>query len=359
MPLPETVTQGLCPVCSVNCPVEYRHHGSLLTRITDRRVEGEPRKLCEKGKFQNPHAFENGATLRHYIAGKKCEPDDARKAAKDILSGASRAVMRISPYLAPEAIDYLVERAKARGYHLLPMGIEQIDDAWLSLPSRREGVFFEDTSADPKARVAIVLGELEDTNNVAFTELYRMKKQELLKLWIIGSDSPVARKVADRIFPRLSDLEDAFQYAQFERRTVDLIVNPEGIHASAERVTENTLFRVIRETGTWQKIRITLYWNSRSAQHLLSRLKESGIRADRLGFGLEDYDLVLEAGSDATTANGARLVRWGGNPERSSVYFPVPRELWLSGTFNPSGKRPTTPEAIDPKALSTCFTALD
>lgn len=360
VPLPETITEGLCPMCSVNCPVEYRYHGSHLTRITDRGLNGGPGKLCEKGKFQNSFALTEREGSNPIAAGRIIRTEKAVSCARELISGASRTVLRISPFLAPEAIDHLLDIGTARGFHFLPMGLEGIDDAWLTLPSRLEGCFFEDVSIDPKARVAFIVGGIEDYNNAAFTEFYSMKKEGLLKLWVIGSESPVARNAADRLFPRLSDLEDAFQYSKFERRVVDLFINPEDIHVSTERETENNLIRVIRETATWQKMRITLCWNSRSAQHLLQRLREIGRRPDRMGLGLEDYDLVLEAGYDGQSASkGRRLIRWGGDPAGSSLYFCLPKELWTCGSFNPSGKCRSLRYPIKPGLLEEIFAVLE
>ena len=51
VPLLERIEEGSCSLCSVGCGIEYRWHGSLLTRVTERSGPPNNGKLCRKGKF--------------------------------------------------------------------------------------------------------------------------------------------------------------------------------------------------------------------------------------------------------------------------------------------------------------------
>jgi len=362
VPLKEEAIEGFCPMCSVSCPVEYRFHGSLFTRITE-RFDDYGGTLCERGRFQN-----------HFVLGENSEREIAFKAGGEVIDGkkakktldaylkdAHKVLMRLSPFLSGEAIDYLIKRAGDMGCIVQPIGLGHINYGWIELNNLGKGAvfdnplslggkrrpfsletyyFFEDTGSDPQRRAAIVLGTLADSNNVAFTEAYRMKKEGRFSLWVVGDDGPAAQRVSDRVFPNLSSLEDALQYAQFERRMVDILVNPEVLHTCCERETENRLIRAIGEASTWQKIRVTLFWNARNCWYLLKTIAENGaVQGDGHG-GIEDFDLILDVGGDLKSNDTRKVVRWGGSDEDVDLYIPVPLEYWTEGYSEPSGRAP-------------------
>ncbi|MGA2381484.1 MAG: FAD-dependent oxidoreductase, partial [Spirochaetia bacterium] len=51
VPLVEQTVEGTCSRCSVGCGIDYRWHGSLFTRVTERYEQPNNGKLCKKGKF--------------------------------------------------------------------------------------------------------------------------------------------------------------------------------------------------------------------------------------------------------------------------------------------------------------------
>jgi len=362
VPLEEEVKDGYCPMCSVGCPVEYRFHGSLFTRITE-RFDDYGGTLCERGRFQNHFVLgETSERDRHYLSdGEVIERKAAEKMLKSHIKNAQKILMRVSPFLSGEVMDYLIHRATDIGCIVQPVGLDHINKGWIELNNLGKGAvfdnpvttgsqrrpfslethyFFEDIGSDPQRRAAIVLGTLCDSNNVAFTEAYRMKKEGLFSLWVVGDDGPAAQRVADRVFPNLSSLDDALQYAQFERRMVDILVNPEDLHTCCERETENRLIQSIGEASTWQKIRITLFWNARNSWYLMKSIGENAaVNGDGHG-GMEDFDLILDVGGDLKSTDTRKVVRWGGNEDGVDLYIPLPVEYWTEGYFEPSGRAP-------------------
>ncbi len=98
--------EGTCTRCSVGCGIEYRWHGSLFTRVTERYDAPNNGKLCKKGKFG--HEFLNDPEVPAAIDLVK-----TRRQVAGLLKKAKSPVMRISPYLCGEAIDAFLEAARA------------------------------------------------------------------------------------------------------------------------------------------------------------------------------------------------------------------------------------------------------
>ena len=212
VPLEEEVQEGYCPMCSVSCPVEYRSHGSLFTRITE-RFDDYGGTLCERGRFQNHFVLgentERKAVLK--AGGEAVERKKAAKLLESYMKNSHKVLMRLSPFLSGEVIDYMIGKAVDIGCVVQPIGLDHINHGWIELNNIGKGAvfegsvtsstgrrpfslethhFFEDTGTDPQRRAAIILGTLGDSNNVAFTESFRMKKEGLFSLWVVGDDGP-------------------------------------------------------------------------------------------------------------------------------------------------------------------------
>ncbi|MGA2976810.1 MAG: FAD-dependent oxidoreductase [Spirochaetia bacterium] len=115
VPLLETTIEATCTRCSVGCGIEYRWHGTLFTRITERYNAPNNGKLCKKGKFG--HEFLNDpipAVVDLQAAGVK---------ARALLKAARAPLMRISPYLCGEAIDVFLEAAQRAGIPVQAAGL--------------------------------------------------------------------------------------------------------------------------------------------------------------------------------------------------------------------------------------------
>ncbi len=361
VPLEERIEEGYCPLCSMACPVEYRRHGGLPTRVTGRLGPDGIGNLCEKGRFRNLFFYQADYRPLHAarmpgLDNREISLEEARTHLEGLLNQSSKILMKLSPFLAGEAIDYFLEKAKGLDCSVKPGGLEGLNPAWLDLlPGPGETGFFEDHRADPKRRAAIVVGNLEDSNNVAFTEVYRLKKQGLFELWTVGSDSPVCRRVADRVFPNLSQLQEAFQYAQLERRMVDLLVNPEEIPRICEREIHNVLLKTIIEASFSKEYRLTLFWNSRNSAYLLRSLTEKGLLSRKM----EDYDLLLAVGGEIEESREAkRVIRWGAEPKGSGpdvagLFLPLHQSFLFRGYTEPSGRKPFRAGEVDLKLLAT------
>ncbi len=89
VPLPEKVVEGTCARCSVGCGMEYRWHGTLFTRVTERYDEPNNGKLCKKGKFG--HDFLNDPRLAAVDLAA------ARETAQKLLAKAKKPVMTDLP----------------------------------------------------------------------------------------------------------------------------------------------------------------------------------------------------------------------------------------------------------------------
>ncbi len=362
VPLEEDVREGFCPMCSVNCPVEYRSHGSLFTRVTE-RVDGYGGTLCERGRFKNHFVLGADADKAYTFMhdGKSIDRDEADRHLKSYLQHAGMTLMRLSPFLSGDVIDYMIDKAMDVGCVVQPIGLGTIHNGWLELNTASESTifesrsamapgrqslnpesryFFEDTSTDSRHRAVIILGTLADSNNVAFTEAYRMKREGFFSLWIVGDDGPAARRVSDRHFPKLSSLEDALRYAQIEHRMVDILVNPEEVHKCCERDMENRLIQTIADASTWQKIRTTLFWNARNSWYLIKSIQRNGALRGDGRRSLEDFGLVLDVGGDLIGTDKQKTVRWGGKPDGADLFIPVPLEYWIEGYSEPSGRKP-------------------
>jgi NADPH-dependent glutamate synthase beta subunit-like oxidoreductase/ferredoxin len=355
VPLPESVRSGNCVMCSAGCEAEYRYHGSMFTRVTEITADNGAGKLCERGKFKN-HFLDDSLcpeTGVPQFEGKSIDFDKADDILNDYIKTSEKKALLISPFLAGEVIDYLLDRAEALGLHVNADGLDSINSSWLQFLEDQKEPPFSARTGDAADRAVIVIGNLADTNNVAFTELIRLQKEGLLQLWCVGSDSETAHRVSTRLFPSFSELEDALLFAQAENRSIDILVNPECLGRCCEHEMENKLIKHIAGYKGELRLSVTLFWNSRNAGYLLKSMLNRGLLPKKERIGIEDYDLILDAGfrteNGSEYVNGAagKLVKFGGAPGGSGLYLPVPRSFWLEGYMEPSGKAPVAGKKLE------------
>jgi formate dehydrogenase major subunit len=347
VPLEESVEEGFCSQCSMACAIEYRRHGSLLTRVTERFEQPNFGKLCMKGRFG--HDFLNDAASAEAMDsdGRALSPAQARDAAERMLSAAKRPLMRLSPQLCGEAIDAFLAAAAAKKIPVRAFGLDGLDAGWAALSGQTNGAGFFQAACGPAAdTLCILIGDIASSNNVAFTEAYRMRRQGLLDLWIVGHDGEVAERTASRVDKDLSGLAAALSEATKAGKTVEVLVNPEEIiHAHGSAGEKNVLDALSAARGG-SKLRVTLLWNSRNAGYLLGKL--AGIAAT--ASSAEKADLFLDVGVEGAAGKGKRI-SWGKKREDKALSIPLPMELWTGGTSYPSGREALRIGEIDEESL--------
>jgi len=315
VPLLEKTVEGTCARCSVGCGVDYRWHGSLFTRITERYEMPNNGKLCRKGKFG--HEFLNDPAPGAVDLGEA-------KARLDAVLAKSRSpMMRISPYLSGEAIDAFVEAATRRGIPVGAAGLEHVDTRWGQLASARSA-----GGTEEPGQLIVLIGDIGETNNVAFTEAYRRRRKGTADLWIAGHDDETSQRAASRVF---ADVHAALTEALAVGSPVEVWVNPEAAPAGALEA-----LRAVRE-----KLAIHLLWNSRNAGYLFARQTP----------GRKSPDLFLDVGVEEAT-NGTRRIAWGKKQGDEEVFIPLQRELWIQGRSHPTGRPSSSSGAIDLEALA-------
>ena len=122
-------------------------------------------------------------------------------------------------------------------------------------------------------------------------------------------------------------------------------MNPEQLLAEAGKRAEKKVLAALKAAGP--EVRITLYWNSRNAAHLLAALDGKGAGAE------SEHDLLLDAGLGAGQGpgvDGKAAVRWGLADSQAELFIPLPRAALLSGLATPSGREPLQAGELD-KAL--------
>lgn len=305
VPLLERVEEGICARCSVGCAVEYRWHGTLFTRITERYGEPNNGKLCKKGKFG--HDFLNDPEPA------RADLASARAAAQKLLSGSKAPLMRISPYLSAEAIDAFLDAARKKGIPAAAAGLEKLDPRWAEMDQAVPA-----TQGNGLLPVRILVGDIAKSNNVAFTESLRLRRAGKLDLWIFGHDDEVARRAASRVEAGSEALARALSEALAGGSPVEVMVNPEEAPAGV-------LEALLAARG---RARILLLWNSRNAGYLFARVQKE--RPPK------KPDLLLDAGVEAGM-NGTRRIAWGWTRGAEELFIPLARELWIRGRSYPTG----------------------
>ena len=314
VPLLEKTVEGTCTRCSVGCGIDYRWHGSLFTRVTERYELPSNGKLCKNGKFG--HDFLNDPLPA------AVDMKEAKERLGKAVEKARNPVMRISPYLSGEAIDAFVEAAARRGIPVRAAGLEDVDPRWSQLASSKPAAY-----ADETRPLIVLIGDIGATNNVAFTEAYRRSRAGKADLWIAGHDDETARRAASRV---LADVPTALNEALASGSPVEVWVNPEAAPAGALSAL----------LGARDRMTIHLLWNSRNAGYLFAR--QTPVK--------KPADLYLDVGVEEAT-NGARRIAWGKKRGDEDVFIPLSRELWVQGRSHPTGMPATTSGAIDVSAL--------
>jgi formate dehydrogenase major subunit len=320
VPLLEKTVEGTCSRCSVGCGIDYRWHGSLFTRVTERYELPNNGKLCKKGKFG--HEFLNDPVPAAVNLG------EAKARLHKALGKARSPVMRISPYLSGEAIDAFVEAATRRGIPVRAAGLEKLDPRWAQLASNASGC------TDDARPLILLIGDIGATNNVAFTEAYRRKRKGTADLWIAGHDDETSRRAASRV---IADVKAALTDALATGAAVEAWVNPEAAPTGALEAL----------LGAREKIRVLLLWSSRNAGYLFARQTP----------GKKTPDLYLDIGVEEAT-NGAPRIAWGKKQGDEAVFIPLPRELWILGRSHPTGMPSTTGGTINLDALEAAAALL-
>lgn len=157
-------------------------------------------------------------------------------------------------------------------------------------------------------------------------------------------------------------------------KTAEVLLNPEELlRQHGKEAERGVLETLIRASGA-SAPRVTLFWNSRNAGYLLRSLQAAGLaaadhdtcecRTCNCQTGRQTADLVLEAGGMDSGENVA--VRWGvsggaaglerGAPNSRSLpglFVPLPRQAWLGGYTEPSGRKAFRAGVLDGRLLGS------
>ncbi len=396
VPLAERVEEGYCAQCSVVCPVEVRTHGSLTVRIKERFVDGNGATvaatpaaaaaaafggtLCRLGRFEAlPPAAEAGPPGPPRLDGRPVSPQEAREALRERLARARRPLLRISPLLAGEAIDRFIRFARERKLAAAGRGLEGLERDWARLLPEGGSTLFGDLRADragaPKSggRIVLLAGNLDESNNVAFTECLRWKRRTGGALWAAGLRASIYARHFDRLFPGPADLAAALQEAAAAGGRVEVLLNPQELARLGGRETERQVLAALLPAAAAASraagVRVTLFWNARNGGCLLRRLAEAGPEAggapgEAAPAGVEPPDLVLEAGCRPGSESGKAAVCWGmddgrkagaesGAEPRAGLWIPLPRQVWTGGYTEPSGRGPLQAGLLDGRLLES------
>jgi hypothetical protein len=305
----------------MGCGVEYRWHGSLFTRVTERYDAPNHGKLCKKGKFG--HDFLNDP------AAPAVDLAAAREAAQKLLSRAKNPVMRISPSLCGEAIDMFIEAAARRGIPVVAAGLESIDPGWAQLVAGKPAGCLDDEKS-----LILLIGDIGASNNVAFTEAFRRKRMGAAELWIAGHDDETARRAASRVLP---DVGAAIADATRTGLPVEVWVNPEEAGAAVLKAL----------LASRDRLRINVLWSTRNAGYLFP--KQGGAQ--------NKPDLLLDVGVEES-ANGTRRIAWGMKPGAQDLFVPLSKDLWIHGKSYPTGMPSVTSGNVDLEALRAAASLL-
>jgi formate dehydrogenase major subunit len=365
VPLRERVEEGYCALCSVGCPVEFRYHGSLLTRVLPRAEEGangaasRGGRLCVKGRFE--HGFLNEPEYVHPLGadGKRVDWTKAAERVEALLSGSAKPLMRLSPYLSGEVLDRALGFARERRIPVEAAGLQTLDSHWVEYidgggENRR---LFEEQGGS--RRLLVLVQGLEEANNVAFTECLAMARKWNLPIWHVGELKPVYRRFFNRCFPDVGALGEVLSAARAARAgQVEVLLNPQMIVELAGKKKEKAVLRALEEGAVRRGGKTTpvvvpsLFWNSRNAAYLLRKL--AGGRKPR-----GDFDLVLEVGpgdgfhrsGESEPAVEIRRISWAFKADGADLFIPLDRSILLSGYSEPSGRSPRRLGTPSPGAL--------
>jgi formate dehydrogenase major subunit len=348
VPLPETVEEAFCGLCSLGCPLEYRSHGGLVTRVKERSLPGWGGKLCRKGRFEQPGINQNGVPVQR-LDGEAVDARRARRELAALLAAARQPVLQISPYLAGETIDVFLDIAARHGWAVKPSRLERLSEAWDGLlrGPRREDFF---AALGEEAGCVLLVGDLEEANNVAVTDCLTAARRGHLRIWPPGRAGAAAARAAERGWPELAALGEAIGQAVREKGRLRILVNPEELRGGYGPGLEARVAEILLEAEAAGRAQVLLLWNSRNAGYLLRTLSERKLPICRdLGF-----DLLLDVGGEIREALGQRqFVRWGRKADNARLFIPLSEAYWRRGSMEPSGRAPLKAGrlAIEKRAL--------
>jgi NADPH-dependent glutamate synthase beta subunit-like oxidoreductase len=383
VPLEERVEQGYCTLCSVGCPVEFRYHGSLLTRVVPRIEPGsdggqaEGGRLCLKGRFE--HSFLNDLPLVQPRdgRGKQLTRQEAQAHLEQSLKESRKPMMRLSPYLPGEVIDRALGFADERGIPVEAAGLEELDSAWARmLAAGRSGSagaaehLFENGQRETQRTLLLVIQGLEEANNVAFSECLLMAGEQNVSLWHVGELKPVYRRFFDRCFPDAGDLSQVLTEATATAAgRLEVLLNPESILNDGGKKTEKAVLQALQEALQANRERakgrpevdLTLFWNSRNAGYLLRCLEGKDAaksKADLIlqvgpepGFHKLQTNISADPPDPGKEAAECKKIQWGLRPNGCNLFIPLDRSIWLSGYSELSGRMPRTAGRPSQKAM--------
>jgi formate dehydrogenase major subunit len=357
VPLEERVEQAYCSLCSVGCPVELRAHGSLLLRVKERTVPaagsavdwlarpGLGGRLCEKGRFGLPFldpALPNSsyAALLH---GKPVDRAEAQAYLEEALGRAKKPSLRLSPLLATELLDRFLGFARARKIPVEPEGLAGLERGWLKILAGGPAAGLAD--GDSRARRVLILSGVERANNVAFCEALALQRAGRAQLWFFGQTEAVYGRFFRRLDPDPARLAEALA-EPVSGELIEVLVNPEELLAACGKKAEQAVLAALTAAAGRPEVRVTLYWNSRNAGHLLRALDGDGTS------GGKGCDLLLAAGAGAEGGRKAEEgeppgIRWGLRPGAEGLFIPLPKAALLAGTSTPSGREPFVAGELD------------
>lgn len=388
VPLEERVEDGFCTLCSVACALEYRYHGTLLTRVKERSMPvgglagdtlkgGESAgsgfsgsgRLCSKGRFEHTFLNEPLTVATLLPGGKEISISKAGELVGKYLGEAKKALMRISPYLSGETIDLFLGLAEKHGMAVEADGLQEVNKSWAELlaPGSNGGYLFEALNYDPEERVLILVGNLEQSNNVAFTEALSMQKKRGWQLWGVARQDRLYDRFFSRLIPDTDELAEVFKSEAGKKRRLDLLINPEEFlkaskaSKASNRSQEKRLFQTLLQSG--EQVCTTLFWNSRNAGYLLRSLA-----VKKLPEGKQNCDLLITVGTDSETYRATfkgtltdpfkgRVIELGRKAAGSGLFIPLPLPLWLQGYTEPSGRSPFRAGVVDTRILKDLFKA--
>lgn len=386
VPLEERVEEGFCTLCSVACALEYRYHGTLLTRVkeTSRATFKERStpvgglaggalksgglagglvgggftaggRLCRKGRFEHTFLNEPIAAAPLLPDGKEISISTAGELVGKYLGEAKKALILISPYLSGETIDLFLGLAAKHGMAVEADGLQELDKSWAELPApgSNGGYLFEALGYGPEERVLILVGSLEESNNVAFTEALSMHKKHGWQLLGVARRDKLYDRFFSRLIPDPDELAEIFKSEAGKKRRLDLLINPKEFLKASGRGKEKRLIGTLLNAG--EKVCTTLFWNSRNAGCLLRSLA-----AKELAQGKQEYDLMIAVGADNDTSEGSsngRVIELGRKATGSGLFIPLPLPLWLQGYTEPSGRSPFRSGVVDTRILAGLFRA--
>jgi ferredoxin len=345
VPLDELGEQGICTLCSVGCTLEYRWHGSLLTRVVERYEAPNRGKLCRKGKFGHGFLNEPAGTTPLDASGRPLTMTEAARRAGGLIAAAKHPVMRVSGRLCGEGIDAFLALARRHGMPVQGEGLAGLDPRWARfVPSTVSGGGCPGSGPLP---IRIIVGDVAAANNVIFTEAYRERRERTADLWIVGMDAadPASARAASRVEPSLAALSAVLADASASA-AVTVLVNPVELLKSAGRAGEKAVLDALEHAarpGARGPVSVVTLWNERNAGFLFG-LIAAGAAVQ------EKPDLVLDVGT-GVRADGAKLIAWGLSPREADLYLPVPREYWLGGRTHSSGREPLVTGEVDVEGL--------